>query len=469
MVDENNDLPDENKGHQVIEIVPVTRQGEETGQSEGSKKRPLIVAGVIALAVVLIAAVYVIWFRTGRPQTEAKEEIVVSVKVAKAEKDAIAQDISAVGNVVPAEQSTVAASIAAQIRQMGLLKNHVVKKGDLLAVLSSEDLVAQRNEAAANLEEAKLNLQTLRSVTIPQAGAQSDKDISDTKATLDNARAVYERRKILFEKGGISLKELESSRLAMVNAENAYNLALKYAGINRGAVNPNSQAIAAAKIKQSQDRLAALDVQVKRGEIRAPISGIVTDQFQYEGEFASQGAKLLTISDIGTVIVKAQFSDTVVKDLKVGDVVTIFPTQTPDERMTGRVTLISRASDPQSRSVEVWANFGNPRGLLLANGAVSFTVSSKATQDALVVPVAAVTLDATNSDEGTVMVVGRDSIAREKKVKVGIKSGGKIQIVEGINDGETVVIEGNYALPDGTKVEIAEDSKDDKKSDGDDK
>ena len=49
----------------------------------------------------------------------------------------------------------------------------------------------------------------------------------------------------------------------------------------------------------------------------------MTDQFQYEGEFASQGAKLVTVSDISTVIVKAQFSDTVVKDLKVGDMVKI--------------------------------------------------------------------------------------------------------------------------------------------------
>jgi len=53
------------------------------------------------------------------------------------------------------------------------------------------------------------------------------------------------------------------------------------------------------------------------------------------------------------------------------------------------------------------------------------------------------------------MVVGLDMIAHEKKVKVGIKEGDKIQIVEGLLGGETVVVEGNYALPDGTKVEVA--------------
>jgi len=68
-----------------------------------------------------------------------------------------------------------------------------------------------------------------------------------------------------------------------------------------------------------------------------------------------------------------------------------------------------------------------------------------------------VTLDASNSDSGTVMTVGEDSIAHEPKVKIGIKQGDRIQIVEGLNGGETVVVEGNYALPDGTKVEIAKD------------
>ncbi|HEX2640157.1 MAG TPA: efflux RND transporter periplasmic adaptor subunit, partial [Pyrinomonadaceae bacterium] len=265
------------------------------------------------------------------------------------------------------------------------------------------------------------------------------------------------RRRVLYDKGGISLKELEASQLALTNADNAYRLALENSKINRNAVNPNAKAIAEAKIKQAQDHLQSLAVQAERGIVRAPITGIVTDQSQFEGEFAQQGAKLLTIANIGGVIVKAQFADTVVNDVKVGDLVTIYPAQAPDEKMTGRVSLISRASDPQNRTVEVWANFGNPQGLLTAGGAVQFVVSSTPIGDAIVVPESAVTLEAANADEGTVMVVDQDSVAHETKVKIGIKQGGKIQIVEGLNEGDTVVTEGNYELPDGTKVEVAKE------------
>ena len=447
--DDINEIEDEEE--------PIFADTDDEFDEPKPRRRAFVILACVAVVLLLIVG-YVMWNRNPAT-TEPEEEVVVSVKVAKVEKDSIAKNVSAIGTVVPNERADVSASISAQIRQMGQLKNHVVNRGDPIAVLSSEDLVAQRAEAEAAVDEAKLNLQTIQKVQIPQATAQSTKDINDAKATVDNTRATYERRRVLYQKGGISLKELEASQLAFTNAEDAYRLAVSTAHINRNAVDPNSQAIAVAKIREAQDRLANINVQVGRGTVRAPITGIVTDQFQYEGEFAQQGAKLATIADISTVIVKAQFADNVVHDLKVGDAVTVHPLEAPDETMTGPVTLISHSSDPQNRTVEVWARFGNPRGLLPANGAVQFVVESQPIEDAVVVPVSAVVLDASNADEGRVMVVGLDMIAHETKVKVGIKDDDKIQIVEGLLGGETVVVEGNYALPDGTKVEVAEEEK----------
>jgi len=435
---------------------PVVSEISETTAEPRNRGRQLVVAAAI-LTVLVILSLAIILLNRRAATEEPNEDVVVSVKVEKAEKDSIAKEVSTVGTVVPVERADVAASISAQITQMGLLKNKLVKEGDPIAVLSSEDLIAQRNEAAAAVDEAKLNLQTVQKVQIPQASAQTAKDLNDAKALVDNTKATYDRRRVLYEKGGISLKEVEASELAYTNAVDAYRLALSQSQINKTGVNPNSQSIAVAKIRQAQDRLANIDVQVQRGTVRAPISGIITDQYQYDGEFAQQGAKLVTVADISTVIVKAQFADNVVHDLKVGDAVTVYPLEAPDEKLTGSVTLISRSSDPQNRTVEVWAKFGNPRGLLPANGAVQFVVESQPVEDAVVVPKSAVVLDATNADEGTVMVVGDDMVAHETKVKIGITQDDKTQILEGLTGGETVVTEGNYSLPDGTKVEIAKE------------
>jgi len=456
MVEENKD--DIENAEVLAGSSDLEPDDDSEGSSQGSRNWKLVaIGGIVVAAIVLVGLYLFLRNKNISPEAEKGEDVVVSVKVAKAEKDSISSEVSAPGTVEAAEQSTVSSSISAQIIQMPLLKNKVVQKGDILAVLASKDLRAQRDEAQAALNEARLNLETLQKVTIPQTQAQTEKDLSDAKANLDNARATYERRGELYRKGGISLKELEASQLAFTNAQNTYRLVQQNAGLNRSAVNPNAKAIAEAKIKQAQDHLNAIQVQANMAEIRAPITGVVTDQFQFEGEFASPGAKLLTIADISRVIVKAQFADTVVTTLKTGDPVTIIPTNTPDEKMSGKVTLVSRSSDPQNRTVEVWATFGNPQGLLLTGGAVQFVVSNQTVEDAVIIPASAVTLDASNSDSGTVMTVGEDSIAHETKVKIGIKQGDRIQIVEGLNGGETVVVEGNYALPDGTKVEIAKD------------
>jgi HlyD family secretion protein len=429
-----------------------------------SPRQKFLIIGCILAACLLLIFGYIYYERSKTADVNVttaddadKTETIVSVKVATAEKQSISQEFTAIGNVAPAESSTVSASISAQIKQMRQLKNQYVRQGDVLAVLASQDLQAQRNEAQAALDEARLNQQTLQKVTIPQTRAQTEKDLSDAQAAADNARATFERRKDLYAKGGLSLKELDASQLALTNAENALRLAQNNARLNTTGVNPNALAIAQSKIKQAQQRINTIDVQANMAQIRAPISGVVTDQFQFEGEYAAAGAKLLTISDTGSIIVKANFADTVVANLQTGDAVTVFLPGAPAERMSGKITLISRSADPANRTVEIWANFGNGRGLLRVGDAVQFVVSSHPANDAVVVPAAAVTLEASNADEGTVMTVDKDNIAHETKVKVGIKQGDKIQITEGLDAGETVVIEGNYALPDGTKVEIAKD------------
>jgi HlyD family secretion protein len=408
-------------------------------------------AGLVALAIIVL----IIWrWRTAATEAETEVTPTVSVKVAKAEKGEIATPVSAVGTVWPREKADVGAKISAQIKQMGLLKNKVVRAGEVIAVLESRDLQAQRAEAVAALNEARANERSLLTGTIPKTNAEDQKALLDARAKVNNARATYERRRVLFEKGGISKKDLETSQLDLTTAEDELRLQEQTVSLRARSLNPNDRALAAARTAQAQQRVATLDAQLSYATIRSPITGIVTDQFQYEGEFASAGGKLVTIADTSTVIVKTPFSDTVAAQLKTGDPATIVPTDASAEEMKGQITLLSRASDPTNRTVEVWVTLGNGDGKLRANGAAQVTVFANSKEDAVVVPVSAVTLEASNAAEGTVMVVDEQNVAHERKVTTGIRTAEKIEIVEGLQGGETVVVEGNYALPDGAKVEI---------------
>jgi multidrug efflux pump subunit AcrA (membrane-fusion protein) len=418
----------------------------------------LIVAGV-AIAVLLVGLI--IWrVRSSKPETEAAVTPTVSVKVAKAEKQTIAAPITAVGTIWPREKADVGAKVSAQIKSMPLLKNKLVRAGEVIAVLESRDLQAQRAEALAALNEARANERSLVTGTIPKTNAEDQKALNDAHAKVNNARATFERRRTLYDKGGISKKDLEASQLDLTTAENELRLQEQTVALRTRSLNPNDRALASARTAEAQQHLATLDAQLSYATIRSPITGIVTDQFQYEGEFASAGGKLVTIADTSSVIVKAPFSDTAVAQVKTGDTVTVLPTDTSAEEMHGQVTLLSRSSDPTNRTVEVWVTLGNGDGKLRANGAAQVTIAANSKDDAIVVPASAVTLEASNATEGTVMVVDDQNVAHETKVTIGIRTPDKVEIVEGLKGGETVVIEGNYALSDGTKVEVAtEDEK----------
>ncbi|MGZ7079632.1 MAG: efflux RND transporter periplasmic adaptor subunit, partial [Thermoanaerobaculia bacterium] len=95
-----------------------------------------------------------------------------------------------------------------------------------------------------------------------------------------------------------------------------------------------------------------------------------------------------------------------------------------------------------------------PTGRLRPNGVAQVVIAASPVTDAIVVPSSAVTLDATNGNTGTVMLVDNKSIAHEVHVTIGIRSAGRTQIIAGLKGGETVVTEGNYGLPDGTKVAV---------------
>lgn len=423
---------------------------------------PMVAVFLAALIVIIVW----LWPSKKKPAAEEETAVVVSVRVAKAEREPIAAEVTALGTIFARREATVSSKIAGQIKQMALLKNRPVREGEVVASLESRDIQAQRAEAAAAAEEARVNLRNTTAGSIPQTRAQDEKAVRDAQANVNNARALYERRLRLFDQGGISKKDVEASQLALTTAENDLRLAEATARLHATTMSPNDRATAEAKLKQAEQRLAGIETQLSYATIRAPFSGVVTDQFQFQGEYAAPGAKLFTIGDVSDVIVKAPVADTVASRLKVGDSARVLPQDLSGEELVGVISLVSSSSDPQNRTVEVWVNLKNEGNHLRANTAAKVVVSTQAASDVIVVPAAAVTLDATTANEGTVMVVDDQSIAHEVKVTVGIRTKEKVEITSGLKGGETVVIEGNYALPDETKVEAApeeEEKADDEK------
>jgi HlyD family secretion protein len=411
---------------------------------------------IVGVLVALIVAILFLLWPSKRAPSEEETAIVVSVRVAKAERESIAFEVTAMGTITARREATVSSKIAGQLKQMALLRNKEVREGDAIATVEARDIQAQRAEAAAAAQEARVNLNNIISGAIPQTRAQDEKAVRDAQANVNNARALFERRQRLFDQGGISKKDVEASELALTTAENELRLAEAAARLHATTMNANDRAAGEARLKQAEERLAGLDTQLSYATVRAPFSGVITEQFQFQGEYATPGGKLFTIGDVKEMIVKAPVADTVAAQLKVGEPARILPQDLAGEELVGIISLVSKASDLQNRTVEVWVNLKNAEGRLHANTAAKVIVSTEAASDVIVVPASAVTLDTTTSNEGSVMVVDDQLIAHETKVTVGIRTKDKMEVTSGLKGGETIVIEGNYALPDEAKVEVSE-------------
>ncbi len=411
----------------------------------------------ILVAVGLLGIVVASFFLFGRPGDSTPASPVppvVRVDVAKATVQSIESYVEALGTMSPRSQATIGAKLGGQITKMPLLKNQPVRQGDVIAMFQSSDLLAQRDESAALVEQARINLQTLLTATIPQNAASQEKLRLDARANVANALALASRRRELFAQGGISKKDLDASELALTLAQDDLRLTETNLALRVSAVDPNQRALLEQQIKQAEQRLKQLEIQLGYAQVRAPFRGVVTDQFQFEGDFVAAGARLVILADLTEIIVKTAFADTVAARLHVGDSVQVFPADQPGQQLSGEVSLISNSVDPANRTVETWVRLSNADGRLRSGASARVRVADQRVGQAIVIPVPAVTLDASTSNAGTVMVVDSKSVAHERKVTIGVRSGGLFEIVAGLKAEEVVVTNGGYSLQDGTQVQV---------------
>jgi RND family efflux transporter MFP subunit len=118
----------------------------------------------------------------------------------------------------------------------------------------------------------------------------------------------------------------------------------------------------------------------------------------------------------------------------------------------GKLTVVSPALDPNSTTVEVWLEAKNPKHELKPGTSVQISLTAQTVKDALVVPASSII----TAPDGTtaVMLAGSDGRAHQQAVKVGIKNGDDVQILDGLKENDKVVATGAYGLPDKTKIKV---------------
>jgi len=155
--------------------------------------------------------------------------------------------------------------------------------------------------------------------------------------------------------------------------------------------------------------------------------------------------------DISRVIARANVPQNQSASVRVGQPATITQVDT-NQTVERKVTVVSPATDPNSTTIQVWVQAENPGEKLKPGTSVHVAIMTEIIKATPVVPIAAIL---PGEEGGTAcLVITPDNIAHRRNVKLGVREGDKVQILNGVRPGEEVVIVGGVGLDDKAKVKV---------------
>lgn len=380
---------------------------------------------------------------------EHEAEPVVPVQIAPATLGSIRQLVTADGVLFARDQATIMPKISAPVRRFLVNRGDHVKQGQLLAVLENRDLAAAAAESHGQLAQAASNLRTTTQGVVPEELQKAQADAESARAGLDAARKLLESRQQLFAQGALPRKQVDEAQVAFAQAKGQADISQLHLTSTQGVTGKETVASASAQVASAKGHSDAAEAQLSYSEITSPIDGVITDRAIYPGEMANAGAPLLTVMDLSAVIAHVSLSQEQAAGLKVGNAATITPSDGGDP-VTGKVTVVSPAVDPNTTTVQVWVQAPNPGQRLRAGGAVRVTIVAGTIDKAVLIPPDAVLPDPEGGTQA--LVVDAKSVAHAKKIAIGAREGDTVQVISGVEAGEQVVVVGGLGLEDGAKV-----------------
>jgi RND family efflux transporter MFP subunit len=277
------------------------------------------------------------------------------------------------------------------------------------------------------LEEARLTLERTQTLLTERLIAQRELDAARTR--FESALAQYQTAEVELEQ--------HPDRVRVAEAQLESDL--------------SAVQVAEAEITQQEAALGIARKKLADATLRAPIRGAIARRHVNPGEFLKDNTPVFTIVRSDPLKYTGTVPERAALDLRPGHVVRLEVDPAPGRAFEGRITRVSPAVDVTSRTVALEAEIRNPQGRLKPGLFARGVVEIRKDPGVAFVPEAAV-----SSFVGISKVfVVSDGKARERRVAVGGRQDGAVEILEGVKPGEQVATSALAQLYDGAPVSIA--------------
>ena len=246
------------------------------------------------------------------------------------------------------------------------------------------------------------------------------------------------------------LKQAEAqASIARTNLQRSREL-LAQSFVSQSAVDQN-----AAALQVAEAQVALAQVQVQRMKVLAPFNGTAGLRMVDVGDYVKDGADIVNIEDLSSLTVKFALPERYVGRLRTGQPVEVLVDAMPDRSFQGRVQAVDSQVDTNGRALQVLAQVSNPGAVLrpgmFARPRVVFSVR----EAAVVVPEEALVPVGTKQFVFK-LVDGADGkkVSQRVEAKIGLRLRGKVEMLQGIQPGDTVVTAGHGRLLRGDAVPV---------------
>lgn len=380
---------------------------------------------------------------------EKKPKKTQYVQVTEAKKERIVESLETTGDVVAVNTVTMKATIEGPIafcpwREGDRIEEVGQKLIEINRPLYRQELLA----AKAALTVATAKLEDLKAGARPEEISQAKESVRQLADCTNFAKADLDRTRSLVKSGSLPGETVEKARVSFVKCQTQLvadeeALAMLEAGPTKTEI-----AVQIAAVEEAAAKWAIAQAKLDECTLKAPFAGVVTQVFARPGDLATPRAPLIKLMDPTSMVVRAGLPESCAADIDTDTEVTVSLDAYPNQTFKAKIDRVYPRLEWESRTRIIEIKITDPVQLIPRLFA-RVSVQGRVADDAVVVPDVAII---TTPRGDKVVFVVSEGKASMRKVSLGLEQGQRIQIIDGVQAGEMVVVAGNLNLKDGVSV-----------------
>lgn len=362
-----------------------------------SKRNRYIAIALLLLFVIIFWRIFNNIQENKKRAARASGGQVVAVQYDTVKRGSITPILKFSGSLEPIWQADISSKVASRIDKVLVYEGDVVKEGQVLAVLDSIEYKAQSDQAHGSVYESRANLE------------QAELNLS--------------RMEKLYASGAVSKQALDTAQF--------------------------TRDMARGKLTASSGNYEAMQSKFDSTTILAPRSGVIARKYLQDGAFAPISTPIVNLADTSQLLAKVSIGEAEIVNLALGQEAILLVTAYGSREFKGRVTRISPVASLPARSFTAEITVDNTQNELKGGMYTNSFITTKQKDNVLIIPQSAIVM---REDQKTVFVVNKDNVLERKLLNTGYIGEGLVEVISGIEEGETIVTGGQNRVREGSKV-----------------